>query len=132
MSSKSPARIALTIVAVSLALFAAACQRTASAKAVSPNIDPNRYYAVLLSNGAVYYGRLQGVDSNYPVLRDVYYIQTSVNPQTKATSSVLVKRGKELHAPNEMIINKGAIMLIEPVGADSKVAQLIEESGKTQ
>jgi hypothetical protein len=41
-----------------------------------------------------------------------------------------VKRGKELHAPDRMIINQKSIVFVEPVGADSKVAQLIAESNK--
>src|SRR5579871_553977 len=32
------------------------------------------YQAVLLSNGAVYYGKLSGFGSRTPVLNDVYYI----------------------------------------------------------
>jgi len=72
------------------ALLGAGCQRQHSNPA-SAAVDPNKYYAVLLSNGSVYFGRLEGLDSDLPVLRDVYYVQSITNPDTKQTTNVLVK-----------------------------------------
>lgn len=110
-------------------LLLAGCQ-TRQVTAPSGTIDPNKYYAVLLSNNAVYFGKLEGLGTDYPVLRDVFYIQSATNPETKAVTNVLVKRGKELHGPDRMILNEKSIVFVEPVGADSKVAQLISESKK--
>ena len=87
------------------------------------------YQAVLLSNGSVYYGKLSGYGTPTPVLTDVFYIVTKTDPQTKQVSNVLVKRGKELHGPDRMYLNAAHIIFVEPVGTDSKVAQLIKESG---
>jgi hypothetical protein len=86
------------------------------------------YQAVLLINGSVYFGKLQGYGTKFPVLRDVYYIQSTTNPETKQVTNVLVKRGKELHAPDRMYLNPSQIVLVEPVGPTSKVAQLIQEN----
>lgn len=86
------------------------------------------YHAVLLSNGSVYFGKLEGLGSPNPVLRNVYYVQSSVDPQTKAVTSVLVKRGGEWHAPDRMILQSSSIMFVEPVSPRSRVAQLIAES----
>ena len=83
------------------------------------------YQAVLLSNGTVYFGRLEGLGSAYPVLHDVFYVQSAQDPSTKQVSNTLVKRGKELHGPDRMILNAGMIILVEPVGPSSRVAQLI-------
>ena len=85
------------------------------------------YQAVLLSNGNVYFGRLKDYGGRFPVLTDVFYIQSSVNAQTKQTVNVLVKRGQELHSPDRMYLNPSQIILVEPVGPNSKVAQLIYE-----
>jgi hypothetical protein len=85
------------------------------------------YQAVLLSNGSVYFGKLQDYGGRFPVLTDVFYIQSSVNPDTKQTLNVLVKRGKELHSPDRMYLNPSQIILVEPVGPNSKVMQLILE-----
>jgi hypothetical protein len=85
------------------------------------------FQAVLLSNGSVYFGKLQDYGGRFPVLTDVFYIQSSVNPDTKQTVNVLIKRGKELHSPDRMYLNPNQIILVEPVGPNSKVMQLILE-----
>ena len=86
------------------------------------------YQAVLLTNGSVYFGKLENYGTKSPLLRDVYYVQTSVNQETKQATNVLVKRGKELHGPDRMYLSANQIVFVEPVGAESKVAQLIAES----
>jgi hypothetical protein len=62
------------------------------------------------------------------MLTDVFYVQSSVNQETKAVTNVLVKRGKELHGPQFMYINAKSILVIEPVSPDSQVAKLIKEA----
>jgi hypothetical protein len=85
------------------------------------------YQAVLLDNGAVYFGKLEGLGTPEPVLREVYYVQQGVNQQTKEVTSVLIRRGQEWHSPDRMILNARHIVFVEPVGKDSRVAKLIEE-----
>lgn len=86
------------------------------------------YQAVLLDDNQVFYGKISGLDSELPVLSEVFYIKSGTDPQTKEVKNVLVKRGKELHGPDRMYINPRHIILIEPVGADSQVAKLINEA----
>jgi len=86
------------------------------------------YQAVLLTNGAVYFGHLQGYGTHQPVLTEVYYVVTQTNSETKQSSNVLIKRGKELHEPDRMYLNPQQILFVEPVGANSKVAQLIAQA----
>lgn len=85
------------------------------------------YAAVLLDNGQLYYGKLTNAGSNFPELTDVYYIQSQVNQETKAVTNVLIRRGNEWHGPDRMFLNERHVVLMEPVGAGSKVAKLIEE-----
>jgi hypothetical protein len=100
-----------------------ACER--SHRRQGPEIT-TPYAAVLLDNGQLYYGKLANAGSSFPELTDVYYIQSSVNQETKAVASVLVRRGNEWHGPDRMFLNEHHVVLIEPVGTNSKVAQLIE------
>jgi hypothetical protein len=86
------------------------------------------YQAVLLTNGSAYFGQLEGLGTPFPVLRDVFYVQSSQDPQTKAVSNILVKRGKEWHSPDRMILNSNMIVLVEPVNPTSRVAQLIAQA----
>ena len=117
----------LAVSLVCLALASAGCNR-GQPNPPSATVDANKYYAVLLSNGSVYFGKLEGFGSSYPVLHDVYYVQSVTNAETKAVTNILVKRGKEWHAPDRMILSEKAILFVEPVGSDSKVSQLIAES----
>jgi len=86
------------------------------------------YQAVLLTNGQAYFGKLEGLGTPYPVLKEVFYVQSVQNPETKQVSNILVKRGKEWHSPDRMILNASMIVLVEPVNPNSRVAQLIAEA----
>jgi hypothetical protein len=88
------------------------------------------YSAVLLDNNSVYFGKVADLGTDYPVLTNVFYIQTSVNPETKQQSNILVKRGKEWHAPDKMILNARHIVMIEPVTPGSTVAKLIDQANQ--
>ena len=120
----------LHLVLSAMALANLSCERQSTASPASSVIDPNQFYAVLLSNNSVYFGKLEGATTDFPVLHDVYYVQSGIDKDTKAVNNILVKRGKEWHGPDRMIINQKAIVFIEPVGPGSKVAQLIAESRK--
>jgi hypothetical protein len=83
------------------------------------------YQAVLLDNGQVYYGKIEQTDNELTVLTDVYYVQNQVDTQTKEVKNILIRRGNEWHAPNRSVLNTRHIIVIEPVTAGSKVAELI-------
>ena len=108
------------IVALAVLLAAWVCKREPAVRFMTP------YQAVLLSNGQVYYGRLEGYGTAHPLLREVYYVQSRENPQTREQTNTLLKRGKEWHGPDRMYLNPNQILLVEPVGADSKVGELIK------
>ena len=108
--------VSATMLIAVAAIFLFGCNSDQSAK------FDTTYQAVLLTNGSVYFGKLDGYQTKFPVLSDVYYVQTGVDPATKKSTSVLIKRGKELHSPDRMYLNPSQIVLVEPVGPDSKVA----------
>jgi hypothetical protein len=74
-------------------------------------------------------GKVADLGTDYPVLTNVFYIQTTVNQETKQQSNTLVKRGKEWHAPDKMVLNARHIIMIEPVTEGSTVAKLIAQAG---
>lgn len=105
----------------------AACQPQIAAQDFSFGTE---YQAVVLTNGQVFYGRIEQLDRPFPVLRDVYYIASQTDPDTKQTKGMLLKRGREPHGPAFMHINAQHIAVIEPVAPESRIAQLIAESRK--
>ena len=88
------------------------------------------FHAVLLTNGQVFYGQIEAADTRFPVLREVHYLSSQTNPETKQVTSVLIKRGSEWHAPDAMILNIAHVLLIEPVKPGSQMDVRIEESRK--
>jgi hypothetical protein len=86
------------------------------------------YQAVFLDNGTIYFGKLENAGSKYPLLKDVYYIQSGQDPTTNQINNVLTKRGSEPHGPDTMYINANHIIMIESVTSESKVAKLIQEA----
>jgi hypothetical protein len=115
------------ILAGLLVIVAAAWHITRQARGSATRFT-TPFQAVLLANGSVYFGHLEGYGGRQPVLTDVYYIASQTNPETKQVNNVLVKRGKELHEPDRMYLNPNQIVFVEPVGPNSKVAHLIAEA----
>lgn len=117
------------LVALLLVVVAGAAGWWARGRTLAPKLE-TQYQAVLLVNGQVYYGKLEGFGSPYPVMTDVYYVQMGVDPATKQTKSVLLKRGNEWHSPDRMMLNARQILMVEPVTSGSRVANLIAELKK--
>jgi len=88
----------------------------------------SEYQAVFLDNGQVFFGKLSDMNSPYFTLRDVYYVQSVMEKDKKEPTSILIKRGSEWHTPEFMRINTRHVVVIEPVGSNSRVAQLIREA----
>lgn len=101
----------------------------------SKTSDDNKYQAVFLTNGQVYFGKLKDDDGNYVKLTDIYYLQSkdqSVQPKDAAAADqsnlTLIKLGKELHAPaDEMNISRQQVLFWENINEDGKVFQAIKE-----
>ncbi len=106
-------------------------------------IDSSKYQAVFFTNGQVYFGKLQSVNTEHMKMTDIYYLQAqqsadttkdSKNPQATSTdqSNVqLIKLGDEIHGPEDaMIINKSQVLFYENLKPDGKVAQSIEKYKK--
>ena len=87
------ASLLLVITALLGALFA---QPWLSKAAAGPVFD-TPYQAVLLNNGQVYFGRLEGADGAFPVLREVYYLVAcnacEATPNASALPRYLVESG---------------------------------------
>lgn len=96
----------------------------------------NRYSAVFLTNGQVYFGKIFSNDKDLIVLKQVYYLQSqSGNPQGGDSSIgsqfTLIKMGQEIHGPeDELFINKNQVMFYENLRDDSRIVQSITQTQK--
>jgi hypothetical protein len=116
----------LVVVGVVCGFLAAMAMVTRAQASSAPGLT-TPYQLVLLTNGQAYFGRIEKLGEPYVVLTDVFYIQSQTNPDTKQVKNSLVKRGKEWHAPDRMMLDAQHIVLIEPVSPDSSVAKLIKD-----
>lgn len=104
-------------------------------------IDQGKYQAVFLTNGQVYFGKINMANNTYLELVDIFYLQVkpvlqqgegdnqnaNVNPQDQKTELSLVKLGNELHGPlDRMMINKDQVVFVEDLKDDSKVTDAIK------
>lgn len=117
-----PLALLLTLSALS------GCNRAGSAASPGPlPQSASGYYAVLLNNNQVLYGKLEGLGTPFPILRDVRFVRTTVDQTTKQVSSSLAKRANEPHEPDFMMLNASQIVIVEPVGVNSRIAGVLRD-----
>ena len=95
-------------------------------------VAKDKYQAVFLSNGQVYFGKVAAVTPRYIDLRNIFYLNTqSQTEQAQATSQnskfTLIKLGCELHQPyDQMIINQDQVTFWENLNDDGQVVKNID------
>jgi hypothetical protein len=88
------------------------------------------YQAVVLQNGSVFYGRVDHLGTDHPVVRDAFTVRAEIDPQTGRPRHVVVKRRDDIHGADHLIVPAGAIAFVEPVRPDSTIGRLIGEGGR--
>lgn len=82
-------------------------------------------YAIRLTDGSYIYGRISGATLNFLRLKDVYYFQTLSVDENK-TNNLISQSSNLLTSPeNFMLINRDNISLIERVGDNAKILEII-------
>ncbi len=98
------------------------------------------YQAVFLTNGQVYFGKIEGMKNDFLTIKDIYYLQVvqpplqgtpatgQPSPETQAQPQIsLVKLGNELHGPtDEMHVSRAQILFYEDLKADGSVVKAID------
>jgi hypothetical protein len=133
---KSPKRKGLLIAAVVAAIVLLAGLYALKTYVLNP-IAGDKYQAVFLTNGQVYFGKLHQIGGNYYKLSNVYYLQAtqsndgSSNPQQAATANSgvqLIKLGNEVHGPEDsMVIERSQVLFFENLKNDGKVVDSINK-----
>ena len=100
---------------------------------VQRSVQKDKYQAVFLNNGQVYFGNIKSINDKTYDLRGIYYLQTNGGTDaaaqtstTTATNVSLVKLGCELHAPyDQMLINANQVLFWENLQSTGQVVQAI-------
>jgi len=101
----------------------------------SKYIDKNKFQAVFLNGGQVYFGKVNDFNQKYIRLTDIYYLRVNQQVQpgsTQAANDVsLAKLGNELHGPEDsMVINRTEVQFWENLKDDGQVVKAITEYKK--
>ncbi len=100
-------------------------------------VQKDKYQAVFLNNGQVYFGNIKSIGNKSLNLANIYYLQTSGNTdaaaQTQSNANVsLVKLGCELHSPyDQMFINSDQVIFWENLKDTGQVVKAIKDYKKT-
>jgi hypothetical protein len=98
-----------------------------------------KYQAVFLTNGQVYFGKIEKIDSEWLTVKEIYYLQVLQPPlqgqaqpdqagQQAQPQISLVKLGNELHGPEDMMnIAKSQVLFWEDLKNDGQVAKAISD-----
>lgn len=140
---KQKSTVAITALVVSLvALVAVGVLAFGKLNPVSADMSGevmnDRFQAVFLTNGQVYFGKLSNPEGNYVKLENIYYLQvqqsvqpSTANPEEQSASDSqvsLTKLGKELHGPtDQMYISRSEVLFWENLEKDSTVVKAIAD-----
>ena len=103
---------------------------------LGPRPNSDGWQAVFLTNGQVYFGKIESVHGRYVTLTDIFYLQVSQPLQqpdnadnAQQPNLNLIKLGDELHGPEDaMYIERKNIMFWENLKPSSNVVRAIEEA----
>jgi hypothetical protein len=118
--------IAILLLALAVALIARAA--TAS-DPLTAGIDKSNYQAVFLSNGQVFFGRLDVPGGDYYYLRHVYYLASQAGTKPgQGAALTLQKLTKDVHGPKDLvIINSRNVLYVENLKPNSRAAQILNK-----
>ncbi len=99
-------------------------------------VNKDRYQAIFLTNGQVYFGKIDKIGGTGYTLKDIYYLQVQQgvqgenaqqqNPDQNQNLS-LAKLGSELHGPEDVMYIEGKQVLFwENLKTDGQVAKAIQ------
>lgn len=96
-------------------------------------VDKDKFQAVFLNGGQVYFGKVQTLNGKFVTLNNIYYLRVNqqVQPNQSTSSSTaqdvsLAKLGCELHGPTDiMVINREQVLFWENLKDDGQVAKAI-------
>lgn len=126
----------ILLFSVAILILAIAGLTFFSGNGEAKSIIKNKYQAVFLNNGQVYFGNIQSLSDKYIDLQNIFYLQTNSNSGEQNTASSnsnvsLVKLGCELHAPyDEMVINRDQVLFWENLQDNGQVVKAIAQYKK--
>lgn len=117
----------VTLLLVALVAFSLTSNKGVTAEASL--VDGNKYQAVFLNNGQVYFGKIKTLNRSYVVIDDIFYIEAQSTQQANNNNYTLRKLGtSELHAPEDrMVVNRDQVTFWENLKDSGRVVTAIKQ-----
>lgn len=100
--------------------------------------DTDKYQAVAVSDGQIYFGKVTPVDADHIRLTDAYYLQAEMTETTAATEETapaqpgnvrLIKLSNKIYGPEDgIVLSKSQIVSYENLASDGQVAEWLKEN----
>ncbi len=97
------------------------------------SLNKDKYQAVFLANGQVYFGSVDELSSDYIKMSGIYYLTQASNKDGTASGNyTLVKLGcQQIHYPDDaMVITRSQVTFWENLNDDGQVVKKIQEFQK--
>jgi hypothetical protein len=132
-------RIISAILLISIALLVASLAfyiATGGNKSESEYVKSDKFQAVFLNGGQVYFGKIRDLNEKFITMDNIYYLRVNEQVQPDANAGTdqaqqdisLAKLGCELHGPEDfMVINHEQVTFWENLKDDGQVAKAITE-----
>ena len=116
------------VLLISLFFIAAAALYIVRTQWAAPNLMGDRYQAVFLDDGKVFFGKFKNTNGEYITLENAYYPKTSggENGAESGEQTALIKVGSETYGPeNSIQIARSKIQFWQNLRSDSKIVNAI-------
>jgi hypothetical protein len=97
-------------------------------------VEKDKYQAVFLTNGQVYFGNVTDINKDFVHLQNIYYLTQNTTTDSKGNATAdgnytLVKLGcQQIHDPtDEMLISQSQVSFWENLNAKGKVVTSIKQ-----
>jgi len=117
----------LTVLLIVLAFVAIATSVVVKISYAMPGIQKDKYQAVFLDDGKVFFGDLVNKDGGYVMLKNAYYTKSANQEGEDGSQTALIEVGSESYGPdNSLMISRSKIQFWQNLKEDSQVAQAIK------
>jgi hypothetical protein len=107
-------------------IFAAVVRATTASNPLASAVNQNRYQAVFLTNGQVFFGRLTVPGGDYYYLHHVYYLSSRAGTRPGQGSLTIQKLTNDIHGPEDLVvISRSQVLYVENLRPNGRAAQIL-------
>jgi hypothetical protein len=121
-------RTLLVLVVLAVVITIVWALRSAAHAEVPSGLSHDRYQAITLDSGEIYFGRLQPLEDGFYELRDAHFARQQASSTAKDAETELVPVTEQPHHPRGVLfVAARHLVLAQPLDPDSSMARQLDE-----